>query len=220
MRQYCINNAERKHKLDLLSGARTRARNKGTAFAITLDDIEIPTHCPILDIEMTRNEGYSSGSSPTLDRVVPESGYVRGNVLVISRKANTIKSDASPEELRLVARYCNSKPEQRDEVDNIQLKRKRLNGARNSAQRRKLKCSIKINDIKLPKRCPVLGIEIDYSRCESGDSASLDRWDNSLGYVPGNVFVISKRANQIKNDATAEEITKVADWLERQLIPT
>jgi hypothetical protein len=43
--------------------------------------------------------------SPSLDRRVPELGYVKGNVEVISMKANAIKSYAAPEEIMLVARY-------------------------------------------------------------------------------------------------------------------
>lgn len=43
---------------------------------------------------------------------------------------------------------------------------------------------------------------------------SLDRIVPSLGYVPGNVAVISHRANRIKSDATADELRAVADWLD------
>lgn len=44
------------------------------------------------------------------------------------------------------------------------------------------------------------------------NAASLDRIDNSKGYVRGNVMVISLRANAIKNNATAEELTAVAAY--------
>lgn len=49
------------------------------------------------------------------------------------------------------------------------------------------------------------------------NSATLDRLIPKLGYVPGNVAVISDRANRIKADATVEEITAVADWLRKVL---
>jgi len=45
---------------------------------------------------------------------------------------------------------------------------------------------------------------------------SLDRWDSTKGYVPGNVFVISYRANTLKNNATYEEIVKVAQYLRKR----
>ena len=48
---------------------------------------------------------------------------------------------------------------------------------------------------------------------------SLDRWDSAKGYVPGNVFVISYRANTLKNSATYEEILKVAKYLSRRPKP-
>lgn len=65
-----------------------------------------------------------------------------------------------------------------------------------------------------PTHCPILGIELDYSFFTKGhakpNSPSVDRIVPSLGYVPGNVQVISYRANAIKNDATPEELMKVA----------
>lgn len=72
-------------------------------------------------------------------------------------------------------------------------------------------------DLDWPTFCPVLGIEIDYfadggSRNEH--SCSFDRLDNTLGYVRGNVRVMSWRANRIKNDGTAEEHRKIAEWME------
>ena len=52
-------------------------------------------------------------------------------------------------------------------------------------------------------------------RCWPGPgSPTLDRIVPSLGYVPGNVVVISHKANSIKSNATAAEIRAVADWLD------
>lgn len=66
-----------------------------------------------------------------------------------------------------------------------------------------------------PDHCPVLGIELTFGGTGrvSATSASIDRIDPSKGYVVGNVAVISNKANIIKSNATAIEITKVANWL-------
>lgn len=87
--------------------AKTRARKLGLPFTITVDDVVIPSHCPILGIPLFRATGRSgqTENSPTLDRVLPEKGYVRGNVIVISNRANRLKSDASIEELRDIASF-------------------------------------------------------------------------------------------------------------------
>jgi ribosomal protein L9 len=47
-------------------------------------------------------------------------------------------------------------------------------------------------------------------------SASLDRLNPSLGYIEGNVVVISMKANAIKNAYGAQDIARVAEWLEEQ----
>lgn len=87
----------------MVLNARSRARRKGIDFEITSDDFIIPTECPVLGIPMESREKRHDGS-PTLDRVDNRLGYVKGNVVVISWRANRIKSDATLEELeRIVA---------------------------------------------------------------------------------------------------------------------
>lgn len=97
----------RKPEQCLLSSARNRARKKGIPFDITVEDIIIPETCPILGIPLTRNLGSHGGtsSSASLDKIVPELGYVKGNVQVISLLANNMKSNATKEQLLLFAEW-------------------------------------------------------------------------------------------------------------------
>lgn len=68
-------------------------------------------------------------------------------------------------------------------------------------------------DIYVPMICPALGVPIKYGGKFAGpNSPSLDRAVPKLGYVSGNVFVISFRANAIKNDAYAYEMEKIARY--------
>lgn len=90
----------------MLSSAKKRARISGVPFALTADDIEIPERCPVLGMRLRQSStGRAQPSSPSLDRIVPSKGYVKGNVLVVSSRANTIKGNATPAELRAVAVY-------------------------------------------------------------------------------------------------------------------
>ncbi|MGE3333610.1 MAG: hypothetical protein AB7I36_08200 [Rhodospirillaceae bacterium] len=71
-------------------------------------------------------------------------------------------------------------------------------------------------DIVIPKTCPVLGIDIRLSNGGFNDnSPTLDRVDNALGYVPGNVVVVSWRANRIKCDAAIDELRKIVEFYDR-----
>lgn len=91
----------------LLHNAKRRAKAKGIPFNLTLNDIEIPEVCPVLGMRLASNwEGNRpTDQSPTLDRIIPELGYTRGNVVVVSNRANRVKSNATVGELRDVARF-------------------------------------------------------------------------------------------------------------------
>lgn len=89
----------------MLRGAAARAKRAGVDFAISEEDIVIPLRCPVFHLTL-RHGRDNLDTSPTLDRIVPSRGYVRGNIVVISGRANRIKNDATLEELEaLVAFY-------------------------------------------------------------------------------------------------------------------
>ena len=88
--------------------AKARAKRFGLPFDLTLEDVAIPEFCPVLGIPLELSVKGRRGfhpNSPSIDRVVPEKGYVRGNVCVISNRANWIKRDATASELYAIAAY-------------------------------------------------------------------------------------------------------------------
>jgi len=88
----------------LVESARGRAKVMGIKFNLTEADVVIPEYCPILGIKLKRGRGGGpTPNSPSLDRIDPTKGYVKGNVWVISHRANRIKNNATAEELMLVA---------------------------------------------------------------------------------------------------------------------
>lgn len=99
--------AQLRHRIDprrtLIVYARYRAKRKGVPFSLTLDDIPVPSHCPILGTALDFSGDQST--YPSIDRIKPELGYIPGNVWVISAKANAMKWNASPEELLAFSRY-------------------------------------------------------------------------------------------------------------------
>ena len=89
-----------KPKSVILTSAKSRAKQEGSAFNITVDDFDIPEYCPILGFKLKEvGIGKRSKNSPSLDRIDPRLGYTKGNVRVISSLANTMKQDATPEQL-------------------------------------------------------------------------------------------------------------------------
>lgn len=89
-----------------LNAAKYRARRKGVPFEITVDDLPpVPELCPALGIPLDRSGGKNSDNLPEIDRIIPELGYVPGNVAWLSRRANTIKNDAKYDEIFNVAEW-------------------------------------------------------------------------------------------------------------------
>ena len=84
----------------MLTAARARAKTQNVPFNITIEDIVVPEYCPVLGIKLEFNVNLSKDNSPTLDKIIPELGYIKGNIAVISKRANTIKSNASYEEIQ------------------------------------------------------------------------------------------------------------------------
>lgn len=85
-----------------------RAANSGLEFDLTPDDFEsLPTHCPVLGIPLNYDAGHSGPADNRLsvDRIDPAKGYTRGNIVLVSMRANRIKNDATPEELQKIADF-------------------------------------------------------------------------------------------------------------------
>lgn len=81
------------------------ARKRGLDLDIQECDIVIPTHCPVLGIPLIMGTRLAKDNSPSLDRVNPALGYVKGNVYVISWRANRLKSDATLDEVKAILKY-------------------------------------------------------------------------------------------------------------------
>lgn len=90
----------------LYQGAKQRAKKTGVPFSIEIDDIKVPDICPVLDIPLVRGGKRQHNNSPSLDRISPDHGYVKGNIVVISYLANRIRSNGSAEQIEKVAAYA------------------------------------------------------------------------------------------------------------------
>jgi hypothetical protein len=99
-----VQNGQQSPEYKLWLQAKRRSREDGVVFNIMPEDIIIPEYCPVfIDTKLIQGSGVVTDSSPSLDRLIPELGYVKNNIRVISFKANTIKQNATAEELYLVA---------------------------------------------------------------------------------------------------------------------
>ena len=88
----------------LWKAAKRRAKVKELDFNIEPTDVIIPAFCPLLNIPIIHEvgKGCRSDNSPSLDRIDNRFGYIKGNILVVSWRANFLKSDAALSELQLL----------------------------------------------------------------------------------------------------------------------
>jgi hypothetical protein len=90
-----------------------------------------------------------------------------------------------------------------------------LDRVKTRATKKGLPFSLKLEDIKIPAFCPILGVSL--VKGSHQHAPSIDRLDPAKGYIEGNVNIISNRANMIKNAASLEELELVVKWLKLQL---
>lgn len=103
IRQQDYSTTEKK-KTRVLNNAKINAKKKGREFSIAAEDIDIPLKCPVLGIPLEFG-GKQRDCSASIDRIDSSKGYIKGNVQVISWKANNLKGSATLEELRLMVKY-------------------------------------------------------------------------------------------------------------------
>lgn len=90
---------ENNPKRYMLNSARYRARLNDLAFDLKESDITIPKQCPICSVELIIGNRVNKEKSPSLDKIIPDRGYVPNNTVVICYRCNRIKYNASPQEL-------------------------------------------------------------------------------------------------------------------------
>ena len=89
----------------LLQEARIRSKLRGIEFNLSDTDVSIPNTCPVFHIPLFLTDGKRTDNSYSLDRIDNTKGYIKGNVMVVSWKANRIKNDSSIKDLETLVNF-------------------------------------------------------------------------------------------------------------------
>lgn len=103
--------------------------------------------------------------------------------------------------------------ERKYDSDTDRIKGYMIRNSKFTSKRRNIEFNLDYKDFELPEYCPLLNIKLTFRLESNGNDnchASLDRINNSKGYIKGNVIVISRLANQMKNSANFEELETFA----------
>ncbi len=99
----------RTHEYQMWWCCKRNAKRRGLDFNLEPSDIVIPNKCPILGIPITVRNGKIKPTSASVDRIDSTKGYTKGNVHVISYRANVLKNNATVEELEAIVKYIKEK---------------------------------------------------------------------------------------------------------------
>ena len=100
----------RRYILDLLSHIRWRCNKYKIPFNLEFDDIKIPEFCPVLGIKLAYNytkdgRGGPNDYSPSVDWIIPEKGYVKDNILIVSNKVNRSRGNLNINEMKKIVEF-------------------------------------------------------------------------------------------------------------------
>ncbi len=98
-REYKRMNSKKNFISGILGRAKQRAVKYGIPFDLVPSDIHVPEKCPLLEVPLVLGTKGNYAYSPSLDRVDPAKGYTRDNVRIISTLANTMKNNATRQQL-------------------------------------------------------------------------------------------------------------------------
>ena len=106
---------------------------------------------------------------------------------------------------------CKTCKKAKNDWTKVSPEKKMFNRAKHRASVKGIEFAITLEDIRLPEVCPVFKRPFIYG--DHSWTYSIDRLDSSKGYIPGNIAIISNKANMMKNTATAEEVRQLYEWL-------
>lgn len=102
----------------ILRRTKNSASQRGLEHTISKEDFNIPEYCPILGIKLVMNIGKPRNNSPSMDRINNDKGYIPGNVCIISKEANRMKSNHTKESLDKLIDYISNPDKYRKLLDN------------------------------------------------------------------------------------------------------
>ncbi len=101
------NNKTDRRKGLMLRNIKFSAYARKLDFNLTYEDLLLPEYCPILGVKLTYGSNMNSEHGATVDRIDTNKGYIKGNIIIMSRKANAMKSNCNLDNLLIFCKNIN-----------------------------------------------------------------------------------------------------------------
>lgn len=199
---YCCKECEKKARL----------AKKGVTLTITVSE----KYCPICDQIKSSDEFYKSTKSLSTDglQFLCSDCYNYHNDLNKGADKNYFKKLqlSVNEEFK---EYITLQKRENSRKNHISTM---LNNAKKRAIKKRLEFSLTKEDIIIPKLCPILKVPFIVGTKENYDfTPTIDRIDNSKGYTPDNIQIITNKANSMKNSADFVMLNNFANYIKENI---
>ena len=188
-------------------------------------------NCPICNIKLSYNTFniINRSNTPSLDKLIPELGYIKTNVNIVCFECNSKKSNISLARLAKIINWMkqvkklNTLNDIIDEFKGDGTSYKKLYAKASYIRKRSRKIDITnylttlriLNMMLKTKKCPICDIRFHHKDNSNYNlhRMSVDKFIPSKGYVKGNISIICKRCNLYKNNFTLDEIIRLYRWM-------
>jgi hypothetical protein len=219
-----FSSADERIKFESLINIRERSKVQGYETDLELEDLPVLTaKCPVFGAVYKKGSLKDKNFVPTIDRINSNLPYLKkhkDNLVFISHRANRIKKNASVEEIQKVIEYIlwgRSLDTTKNRFENFDFNAL-IRSVKNRSNRRGYSSDLSVDDLPtLTDTCPVLGLKYQTGRGGwRAESPTLDRRNPNLPYLKkyrDNLAFMSWRANEIKSDATVEELQSIVQYM-------
>lgn len=177
------------------------ARLSGKKCNITIDEVMIPEFCPLTGVKI-EYQLTKSKNNFSVRRIDMKKGCVKGNIQIIAKQAMSvlkeqkqkielkIKKQQELNELQMQKRLEIKRTERERHLHKLVMARSRLH---------KVGCTLKLEDIVIPEKCPVLGIPLTGDFLNSGDNTPIiERIHPEREYTKDNIIIMSRKVQKLK----------------------
>ena len=179
--------------------------------------------CPICRTKIKLDHSSGISNSPSLDRIDCKGAYVKDNVVWVSHRGNVLKGDLTLSDVDALLKFYkplikNGYHPKKNKIKFTKREKVFFTNMRARARGRAIRDNREFNLTRKflidifpnDRKCPITNMDLEFGTTDGyTNSPSLDRINNDLGYVEGNIVIVSNFINKKKHANTIETLKRI-----------